>query len=551
MATPDIVPRVTGEGSIGNSAKKWLAAFITTLNATTLADGANSVTIVAVKEALDRLAVMEDNADVTDAGNVASAGAVMEADVTIALMQFVLDEDDLVSDSATKLATQQSIKAYVDGRVVSSVNFKGGYNAATNTPDLDTSPSGVTIGNMWVVTVAGTFFTIPVEVGDVLLAEIDDPTVEADWVIVNKNLDDASIKAAYENNADTNAFTDDEKTKLTGIADDANNYVHPNHSGDVTSVADGAQTIVAEAVTLAKMAHMATASLLGRDTAATGDVEVLNAATVRSLLNVEDDAAADQTNAEIETAYNAQVAEISQAEAEAGSATIRRGWTAERVKQAVNALSPATGWTTIGTGKYTATPASTSVLTMSDTSDMSVGLAIRYVDARGTHRAVIDAISANTNITIDGAPFSTSDDLTVLSLGEPEKVIQTIIDVPGAYADAADTDLNDGNDGKKHVWGLGKAYCVHFQMLHALADTGANQPRGNVRLAGNTTSVCTANTNAGLTLSTTQTFVETGIDIDVAEYEINRGDKITLTTDDNGSNNDAEDLSAFVTFVLE
>jgi len=36
------------------------------------------------------------------------------------------------------------------------------------------------------------------------------------------------------------AYTATEKTKLSGIATGANNYIHPNHSGDVTSTADGA-----------------------------------------------------------------------------------------------------------------------------------------------------------------------------------------------------------------------------------------------------------------------------------------------------------------------
>lgn len=65
-----------------------------------------------------------------------------------------------------------------------------------------------------------------------------------------------------------------------------NNYVHPNHSGDVTSVADGAATITSKAVTLAKMADMATASFIGRNTAATGVPEVLSAATVRTMLGL-------------------------------------------------------------------------------------------------------------------------------------------------------------------------------------------------------------------------------------------------------------------------
>jgi len=44
-------------------------------------------------------------------------------------------------------------------------------------------------------------------------------------------------------------------TKLDGIAASANNYVHPNHSGDVTSSADGATTIADDAVTAAKLAN--------------------------------------------------------------------------------------------------------------------------------------------------------------------------------------------------------------------------------------------------------------------------------------------------------
>jgi len=93
-----------------------------------------------------------------------------------------------------------------------------------------------------------------------------------------------------------------------------------------------------EAVTLAKLAPMATASLIGRDTAGTGDPEVLSAADARTLLNVEDGATADQSDAEIETAYNNQVDVVTQPEAEAGTVTDVRRWTPERIKQAIAAL---------------------------------------------------------------------------------------------------------------------------------------------------------------------------------------------------------------------
>ncbi len=64
-----------------------------------------------------KLSNIETSADVTDSTNVASAGAVMESDTTTAAMGFVLDEDNMASNSNTKLSTQQAIKAYVDNQI--------------------------------------------------------------------------------------------------------------------------------------------------------------------------------------------------------------------------------------------------------------------------------------------------------------------------------------------------------------------------------------------------------------------------------------------------
>ena len=58
---------------------------------------------------------------------------------------------------------------------------------------------------------------------------------------------DAEIRAAVEAATDSNVFTDADHTKLNGIATGANNYVHPNHTGEVTSTADGA-TVIADNV---------------------------------------------------------------------------------------------------------------------------------------------------------------------------------------------------------------------------------------------------------------------------------------------------------------
>lgn len=80
-------------------------------------------------------------------------------------------------------------KTYVDNAVVGNLVFQGGYNAATNTPDLDSSPSGnIKKGWSYVVTAAGSFFTETVEVGDFLIAQQDAPTTLANWVTVQNNI---------------------------------------------------------------------------------------------------------------------------------------------------------------------------------------------------------------------------------------------------------------------------------------------------------------------------------------------------------------------------
>ena len=101
---------------------------------------------------------------------------------------------------------------------VGDVSLKGDYNASTNTPDLDTSPSGVKKGDHYVVSVAGTFFSTALEVGDSIIAKNDNPTSVTHWIILQANLTASTIKTAYESNADTNEFDDAEQTKLAGIA---------------------------------------------------------------------------------------------------------------------------------------------------------------------------------------------------------------------------------------------------------------------------------------------------------------------------------------------
>lgn len=121
-------------------------------------------------------------------------GITMDGETDISSKSWFLDEDDMTSDDATKVASQQSIKAYVDASVVGLYDHKGSYDASTNSPNLDSTPSAGTIhkGDAYTVSVAGDFYTEAVNVGDVLIADTDDPASLSDWTRVNKNIDSAT-----------------------------------------------------------------------------------------------------------------------------------------------------------------------------------------------------------------------------------------------------------------------------------------------------------------------------------------------------------------------
>lgn len=88
----------------------------------------------------------------------------------------------------TALPTEQAVREAISSALASEVSFKGGYDASANTPDLDVSPTGVKAGDMYYVSTAGTFFTTPLEAGDVIIANIDSADAEAEWTMVEKNL---------------------------------------------------------------------------------------------------------------------------------------------------------------------------------------------------------------------------------------------------------------------------------------------------------------------------------------------------------------------------
>jgi hypothetical protein len=171
-------------------------------------------------------------------------------------IQAIAIDSDLSTVSAADdtVPSAKAVRAAIDLAVTSGMVNKGAYNAATNTPDLDTATSiAVKNGWMYTVSVAGTFFTQPVQVGDVVICNVDKAatlTVEADWTALNKNIPDivASSEIApgiieIATQAEVTTATDDIRAitplKLRSELDGANRvYVAPSFgNGTLTSFA--------------------------------------------------------------------------------------------------------------------------------------------------------------------------------------------------------------------------------------------------------------------------------------------------------------------------
>jgi len=116
------------------------------------------------------------------------------------LISFSTNTDNVIQNTALKdvpMAALTAVKTYVDAAVAGSTSFQGGYNASTNVPNLDATPT-ITIdkGMQWVVTADGLFFAEQVRIGDLIIANIDTPTLESNWTVVQGNVDLATTTVA-------------------------------------------------------------------------------------------------------------------------------------------------------------------------------------------------------------------------------------------------------------------------------------------------------------------------------------------------------------------
>lgn len=205
-------------------------------------------------------------------------------------------------------------------------------------------------------------------------------------------------------------------------------------------------------------------------------------------------------------------------------------------------------WTTISGTKYTATPASTSTVTFSDTSDLAVGKPVRYTYGGTTYYGIITAVAANSLMTIAGAPLDVGQALTALQIGTSGQVVIMDLKVAGTYADNVE-DVLAGTENRYVRWRKSAAYLVAISATHKTADTGAAQPKLNVKVTGNL--ISTEDSNAGLQLSTSGTWVNgSAVAISTANYAVAFNSALEIRVTAAGTNGNAANLSVALVFVV-
>lgn len=154
----------------------------------------------------------------------------------------------VINDSVTNLVNTwssskiQSELDTINNNITGALIYQGGYDASTDTPSLEGTTTGIDQGWTYTITEGGTFNGEDVQVGDMIIAETNNPSSISDWTVVNKNIPDIvdatdtdkgiiRIATQAEVDAGTNstaavtpatllAFFNDQETGTPGVASD-------------------------------------------------------------------------------------------------------------------------------------------------------------------------------------------------------------------------------------------------------------------------------------------------------------------------------------------
>lgn len=217
-------------------------------------------------------------------------------------------------------------------------------------------------------------------------------------------------------------------------------------------------------------------------------------------------------------------------------------YNAQGVELFGNAQLPGTGWTGIPASSFTAAPASTSTITFSVdyTALCPTGTPLKYKIGSTYYYGIVTAITSNL-MTIAGASLTGT--IVELYYGYANRTEQVDIAINGFYEQASDATAVLNQLNSSLIWNKNTSYAVLMKVWSKVHDTGTH---GQAQVLINGQGLCsTAN---GLTIAADATWYSTVIDIATANYDINYGEAIEVTTTKAG-NGDAHDLMVSIVFV--
>ncbi|MFA5715189.1 MAG: hypothetical protein WC998_05590 [Candidatus Paceibacterota bacterium] len=181
------------------------------------------------------------------------------------------------------------------------------------------------------------------------------------------------------------------------------------------------------------------------------------------------------------------------------------------------------------TGTFTATPASTSTLTMNTdlTASIKAGMSLKYVIGGVTYFGIVGAIASNL-LTVWGAPLS--GDVTALYY-DGGRISQLSYDATVNVDGTANTTALKTGTVYTLKWQKPTSYLVFYQAYQTTHDSHATHGKVTIKINGTE-----VNTSAGgLVIAANATWYSTVVDIAVAAYDINPGEDLTIVVTQGGT----------------
>lgn len=257
-------------------------------------------------------------------------------------------------------------------------------------------------------------------------------------------------------------------------------------------------------------------------------------------------AAAETAQAGAEAAETGAVAaQVAAETAETGAVAAEAGAVAAQAA-AEAANQTFSKWLDIDSGSYDPTPTTTSRIEMSDTTAFTYGGGIRYKDSRGYRFGIIIGVSVDDWITIMGAAFDTGDDLTELAAIPMSLVTRVRYEIPGNFGFELSNSLLEIAKQSFDKYALGVSKCVGFYLNQAVPDSGAE---AIIQFLANGNNLSTANGGKGIQLVSADNWVDSGVTVDVTNYQVAQSTKLEVKCGQAGGVGDAEGLSVIAVFV--